>query len=1138
MAEQDNPSVAAGEPWYRDAIFYEIPVKAYCDSNGDGIGDLPGLVRKLDYIQELGVTCIVLLPLCASPMRDDGYDVADYRAIHPDYGTFDDLRTLMREAHARQLRVMAEIVINHTSIDHPWFQAARAAPPGSPLRNFYLWSDSPERFPDAEILLQGVERANWHWDAQAKAYYWHRFFEHQPDLNFDIPQVRQEILKVLRFWADVGLDGLCLNGAAFLAEQPGTRCEHLPQTHTYLQEFAQQLHADYPHVVLHAGVNAWPADAKAYVEAGECQMVPHLPLAQRLFLALAQEDRFPVEDILRQTPSLPDDAQWLTLLRNHDELTLRIGTDEERDYMFRAYVSDPSMQRNAGILRRLAPLAENSRARIELLFGLLFSLPGAPLIYYGDEIGMGDNVFLGGRNGVRTPMQWSAHQNGGFSEADFARLYAPPVMDPVYGYLTVNVDSQRRDASSQLNWFRRLVALRKRHKAFSRGTLELLDSGQQKVLAFVRRYEPAGGADAETILVVANLSASAQPVQLDLSAFAGLVPVEMFGRSSFPRIASAPYTLSLAPHSFFWFQLVRAPANVAARRLPVATAEVVRLPEIDVPGPEAIFAGDTRRAIELHVLPGFLPSQRWFGGKARRIASARIADVGSFSSGPRPAWLMFVDVMFADESRSTYFLPVGLAQGSDAVRLLEQMRPWVLARLRWPDGEGVLFDALADDAFCHQLLDFIGQEATCGSEQGSAAGVATRALAPLRGDRSRTLSVARGPATSSNSIVFYGRRMLLKLFRRLAPGVNPDFEIGSFLTEERFFPRIPKVAGTMFYRPAGGDSYTLGILQAMVPNQGDGWQHTIDELTRYYRRAAGRMHAPDPLPANSYSLAELATATPPPIALETIASYLHAATTLGERTAEMHIALASDTTNPDFAPEPFTARDVVGVRDELMHQASQALTALGDNLHRLPPTLTPDARRLLESGPALLERMVESCCKVTTAQRTRIHGDYHLGQVLWTENDYMIIDFEGEPTRSVEERRRKYSPVRDVAGMLRSYHYAAFAGLFAFTVDRPHDFAQLVPWADLWQQWVSAAYLRAYLRTASPSSFLPNDPAEFAQLLDAFMLSKALYELSYELNNRPDWVRIPLSGVLALLRTERPASHAWKESYYEHSHTD
>jgi trehalose synthase len=544
---------ATGDPlWYKDAIIYEVHVRAFCDSSGDGNGDFPGLTQKLDYLEWLGVTCLWLLPFYPSPLRDDGYDVAHYEGVHPAYGTMRDFRAFLREAHARGIRVLAELVVNHTSDQHPWFQAARRAPRGSSKRDFYVWSDTKNRYRDARIIFTDAERSNWTWDDEAKAYYWHRFFHHQPDLNYDNPKVLRAVLRIMRFWFDAGVDGLRLDAAPYLIERDGTSCENLPETHDVLKAMRRALDARHPDRFLLAEANQWPADVRAYFGDGdECHMAFHFPLMPRLFIALRQEDRFPIVDVIRSTPDIPATCQWALFLRNHDEMTLEMVTGEERDQMYHAYAADPQMRVNAGIRRRLAPLMENSRPRIELLTSLLFALPGTPIIYYGDEIGMGDNIYLGDRNGVRTPMQWTGDRNGGFSRADPARLYLPPVMDPVYGYQAVNVEAQQRLPSSLLHWVRRLIALRKQHRTFGRGTIHFLEPANRRVLVFTRRFE------GEVILVVANLAGSVQPVELDLSEFKGATPVEMLGGTEFPPVGDLPYFLTLGRHAFYWFRLAR-----------------------------------------------------------------------------------------------------------------------------------------------------------------------------------------------------------------------------------------------------------------------------------------------------------------------------------------------------------------------------------------------------------------------------------------------------------------------------------------------------------------------------------------------------------------------------------------------------
>src|SRR5579872_4393437 len=543
---------AADPLWYKDAILYELHVRAFKDSNGDGIGDFPGLIQKLDYLQDLGVTCLWLLPFFPSPLKDDGYDISDYLGVHPMYGTIEDFQTFLNAAHDRNLQVVIELVINHTSEEHPWFQAARQAPAGSPERDFYVWSDTDQKYRGVRIIFTDTEKSNWTWDPLAKAYYWHRFFSHQPDLNYDNPRVVEEVIKVMRYWLDMGVDALRLDAIPYLIEREGTSCENLPETHQVIKELRKKADDQFPGTMLLAEANQWPADLRPYFgEGDEFHMAFHFPLMPRMFMGLRLEDRKPITEILQQTPEIPASCQWCLFLRNHDELTLEMVTDIERDYMYDIYAGDKAMRLNLGIRRRLAPLLENDRRRIELMNGMLMSMPGTPIIYYGDEIGMGDNITLGDRNGVRTPMQWSGGWNAGFSNAEPEKLYAPIIHDPVYGYSAVNVTSQRESEHSLLHWMQRIIAVRKSTKVFGRGSIEFLYPANHRILAYLRKL------DRETILVVNNLSGTAQAVELDLRRYKGNILIEMFGNNLFPRVGDLPYLLTLGPYQFYWFRLRR-----------------------------------------------------------------------------------------------------------------------------------------------------------------------------------------------------------------------------------------------------------------------------------------------------------------------------------------------------------------------------------------------------------------------------------------------------------------------------------------------------------------------------------------------------------------------------------------------------
>src|ERR671925_217183 len=599
------------ELWYKDAVIYELHVRAFSDSDADGIGDFRGLTSKLEYLRELGVSALWLLPFYPSPLRDDGYDIADYNSIHPSYGNLREFRGFLREARRQGLRVITELVLNHTSDQHPWFQRARRSPPGSRERDYYVWSDTPERYRDARIIFKDFEVSNWSWDHVAGAYYWHRFYSHQPDLNFENPAVREECKRLVDSWFEMGVDGMRLDAVPYLFEPEGTMCENLPETHEFLSELRSHIDRRFDEKVLLAEANQWPEDAVEYFGVGdESHMAFHFPLMPRMFMAIQMEDRFPVIDILEQTPKIPEACQWAMFLRNHDELTLEMVTDEERDYMYRMYASDPQARINLGIRRRLAPLLGNDRKTIELMNGLLLSMPGTPVIYYGDELGMGDNIYLGDRNGVRTPMQWSSDRNAGFSRANPQRLYLPLIIDPEYHCETVNVEAQQNNPTSLLWWMKRILALRNRHKAFGRGSIDFLYPHNRKVLVYVRSYQE------ERILVVANLSRQVQYVELDLAQFKGLVPVELFGQTEFPPIGELPYFLTLAPHSFYWLALTPARAEVTPAP-PLRTLHVGAWTDL--------FDDRERHQLE-DVLPRYLASVRWFGGKARRIKTAELVE--------------------------------------------------------------------------------------------------------------------------------------------------------------------------------------------------------------------------------------------------------------------------------------------------------------------------------------------------------------------------------------------------------------------------------------------------------------------------------------------------------------------------------
>ena len=1103
--------------WYKDAIIYEIHVRAFMDANNDGIGDFAGLMSKLDYLQDLGVTCLWLLPFFPSPLRDDGYDIANYVDVNPSYGSIDDFKQFLDAAHMRGMQVMIELVINHTSDQHPWFKAARLAPPGSPERNMYVWSDTDKLYDGVRIIFTDTEKSNWTWDEVAKQYYWHRFFSHQPDLNFDNPKVMEEVLNAMRFWMDMGVDGLRLDAIPYLVERDGTSCENVPETHVKIKEIRAAIDAEYENRLVLAEANMWPEDVRPYFgEGDECQMAFHFPLMPRIYMALRQEDRLPITDIMAQTPDIPDNCQWGLFLRNHDELTLEMVTDDERDYMYLAYSADPRMRINVGIRRRLAPLVDNNRRRIELLNSLLLSFPGTPIMYYGDEIGMGDNIYLGDRNGVRTPMQWNSDRNAGFSKAVPAKLYFPVIMDPIWGYQAINVEAQLSDQSSLLHWTRNMIALRKLFQVFGRGTLEFLHPENRKILAYILDLDRGDGTH-ETVLCVANLSRFAQPLSLDLSRYDGLQPVEMLGYVNFPTITKQQYPLTLAPYSFLWLELQPAAPK------PETPAVEHEDPALEMLAGGAL-KGDvsnllTGSGLELlqQLLPKYLAQRRWFGAKSKTIREVGVEDWAQLPDVP--AALVFLRLIYADDTVDLYQLPLAISSGAQAEAVRETSPASILANLGTGSRAAILHDATAREDMRQALLTIIDTDATIEGQNSTLVGARSSAFEAVRG--TGALPSRTGSAEQSNTSILYDNRLILKLFRRLQHGENPDTEIGRFLTEVAHFPRIAPFLGDVRSVSPSGVATTVGMLQGLVANEGDGWKWTLEELGRYYDSIANC-----PVPTNlGQGPSFLSEARAPELAREHAGLSLDAAALLGRRTAEMHLALATPTEDPAFAAEPYTSGDLASDTERISAQITGALDALKRGMTKLPGadasgnSVVDDAARLVSLRLELISRakIAEGSEPGQFGQRIRIHGDYHLGQVLRAKNDFVILDFEGEPARSLESRRRKQTPLRDVAGMLRSFSYAAFSGLERFSQRRP-EIRNVEPWARLWQNAVSTEFLFGYRQAIQADTRLFPPPAGAQSLLDACLLEKALYELQYELNNRPDWVRIPLAGILALLR--------------------
>jgi maltose alpha-D-glucosyltransferase/alpha-amylase len=1072
------------ELWYKDAIIYQLHVKAFADSNNDGIGDFAGLTEKLGYLQDLGVTTLWLLPFYPSPGRDDGYDIADYGDINPDFGTMKDFRRFIVEAKRRGLRVITELVINHTSDQHDWFKRARRSDPKSSARNWYVWSDTDQKYAGTRIIFTDTEKSNWTWDPEAGAFYWHRFFSHQPDLNFDNPRVVSALVKVMKRWLDTGVDGFRLDAIPYLCERDGTNNENLPETHAIIKKLRAELDSYAKGKVLLAEANQWPEDVQEYFGRGdECHMAYHFPLMPRIYMAIAQEDRFPITDILRQTPDIPVNCQWALFLRNHDELTLEMVTDVERDYLWSTYANDPRARINVGIRRRLAPLMDNDRRKIELMNSLLLSFPGTPIIYYGDEIGMGDNIYLGDRNGVRTPMQWTPDRNGGFSRADPARLYAPTIMDPVYGYESVNVEAQSRSLSSLLSATKRLIAVRKSTLAFGRGSMTFIRPVNRAVLAYVRQLGD------EVILCVANLSRSAQATELDLSAWKDRIPQEMLGRTLFPPIGELPYMITLAPYGFYWFHLQERDKSehVAPSVVPEFETLVVPL------GATWVSLARTRSVFERDVLPGHLARTRWYPERsAKAIHPTLISAIPFCDIGDNRPWLAFFET--TERAATTrYVLPMQI----EWMRFdRERYNPRALAAVRQGAREGTLLDVATDPIFIALLLRNLSETLTI-EENGLR--LEFRPTSKFSDEPVKPPQHVRAVETEqSNSTALVDSTHVVKVYRKLEAGINPEIEVGEFLTEVAGFANTPALLGSVTIIE-GNTRSAVAVVHAFVANQGDAWTVTSAYLDRFVEEQ--RLLATSEHPSKS----------------EEQVPYLRYMSQTGRRVAEMHLALAGASEIADFVPEPVQPADV----EQWIENVTARAELLFDALKQQRETLKEADRALVDQALAyqatLHERLRALLPPDIDGLKIRHHGDFHLGQMLIVKDDIFIIDFEGEPRRSLDERRRKAPAARDVAGLIRSIDYSATAALERTLKLAPDENGRLAAALAEWRDDSTAAFLAAYRETMTNALIWPANPQAAERMLNFFLLEKVLYEIGYELAHRPDWLRVPLTGMIRIL---------------------
>ena len=1085
--------------WYKDAIIYELHIKAFYDSNGDGIGDFEGLLQKLDYLEDLGVTAIWLLPFYPSPLRDDGYDIADYYSINPSYGNVEDFKRLIKEAHSRGLKVITELVINHTSDQHPWFQRARKAPPGSKEREYYVWSDDPEKYKDARIIFTDTEPSNWSWDAEAQSYYWHRFFSHQPDLNFDNPDVQQEVFDVLDYWCKMGVDGFRLDAIPYLFERDGTNCENLPETHKFLKKLRAHVDKNYDDKLLLAEANMWPEDSAAYFGDGdECHMNYHFPIMPRMFMAVKMEDRYPIIDIIDQTPEIPENCQWGIFLRNHDELTLEMVTDEERDYMYKVYTKDPQAKINVGIRHRLAPLLDNNRNKIELMNVLLFSLPGTPIIYYGDEIGMGDNFYLGDRDGVRTPMQWTADRNAGFSRANPQKLYLPLIIDPEYKYESINVETQQMISSSLLWWMKRIIGMRKKYKAFGRGTIEFLSPSNSKIIAYIRSYED------EDILVLANLSRFTQPAEIDLEEFKGYTPVEVFSHNRFPVISERPYLFTLSPHGYHWFVLEKERERVKGE---------TKIPVLKIDKWSNLLKNRTLQKLSAQILPPYLRNRRWFESGDRIIQEISVKESIELKIEDLQSRILILEVTYNEGLPELYQLPVSFTSEENENILNEIPKRGIIAELNIGKEKGYLFDAVYAEKFRDYLLE--GFRKSKKGNSGIEFLKERNALKDLDEDvRSELVDTEH-----RQTIITYDNNIILKLYRKLDITFNPDVETIKFLSTKTDFTKISRYAGAIRFSQKSAKPYIFAMIQEMVENQGEVWTHIKDSLDRYFEHVLTRHkdleietpknHITEPLEYENF---------PEPVR-ELLGIILpERIYQLGEFTAELHTALSQHSVDKDFDKEESSLHYQRSLYSGLQTLTRNSLEKLKAVLKQLPEDVQEEAKEVLGLKSEILKCFRNIYDHKIPVMKIRTHGDYHLRQILWTGREYIMNSFEGDPTKSFSERRIRRSAMRDLAAMIRSLHYAAYSNILSPEYDQQRKEGNLEEWAENWHYYITRLYIKGYFDKAGNSDYVPKDHDDFKILMHTFLLEKALYELNYEIQNRPEWIIIPLRGIKEIIQ--------------------
>lgn len=1092
--------------WYKDAIIYELHIKAFNDGNDDGIGDFSGLMEKLDYLEDLGVTAIWLLPFYPSPLKDDGYDIADYYTINPSYGDIKEFKRFLKEAHRRNLKVITELVINHTSDQHWWFQRARNSPKGSEERNYYVWTDDANQYKDVRIIFQDFETSNWTWDEQAQQYYWHRFFHHQPDLNYDNPKVHEEIFKIIDFWCKMGVDGFRLDAVPYLFEREGTNGENLPETHQFLKKLRAHIDVHHPGTLMLAEANMWPEDSAEYFGNGdECQMNYHFPVMPRMFMALQMEDRYPITDIFDQTPAIHPTCQWAMFLRNHDELTLEMVTDEERDYMYRVYAKDAKARINLGIRHRLAPLMENNRRKIELMNSLLFSMPGTPVIYYGDEIGMGDNFYLGDRDGVRTPMQWSPDRNAGFSATNPQQLYLPVILDPAYNYEAVNVETQKLNTSSLFWFMKQLISIRKKYKVFGRGDMKFINVDNPKVLAFTRSYED------ETLLIIVNLSKFSQPAEVDMAEYNGFVPLEIFSKNRFPPAReNIPYFFTLGAHSFQWFILEK------PRQQPVKKEE---LPGLRLQAWDKFFENDKiKEALENEILPAYLNKTSWFTGKNRVIYTCSIVEHISVMPGDSMAFLLLIDVSYKSGLPETYLLPLAFVKGHAADTVLRDFPQAVLAKLKMDNHEGILCDASYTSPMQHWLFENMAGNETLSLKTSRLSFTGNAEIKKYFQQHKEVRSRIQTGRYQTNTAITFDHGFFMKVYRKVDIGINPDLEMSEYLSQQAKFQYTPAYVGSIEWK-SGKGTFVLAMMQRMIENHGDGYVYMMERINNYIERI---------LAAKKESLQKIEVKGNyiDPTGLEQLPVELQdllggraaeQSRLVGIRTGQLHLALVQSKGLKEFTPENFSTHYQRSLFSSMLALVRETFQTMQRNKTMMPENEMPAINELLERKTEILAVLKKIYSKKLDVVKIRIHGNLNLSQVLLTGKDVAIHGFGGMPARNYSERRLKRSPLADVASMMRSYYYVGCDGFLTTRHVAKEDIRNLLPYADIWIHYMTGFFIKAYLETVEQSDFIPKSKDDLKIMMQTYLLEKALFALDYELVNRPDKVLIPLTMISNIL---------------------